>query len=151
MLNRKCVPSGKNCGNRCCPSWREASSSMTGETGPPDAETRRMPVEPVEKRIVSPGPHVAGRKSATLAIVCGGPPALAIFFSFPSAKKPTHRLSGDQNGYSAPSVPDSECAATESNDCSHSVDRAPGAAATNTMVRPLGDNSNCGTPTVNAD
>ena len=37
------------------------------------------------------------RRSAS---VCGDPPPMSIRFSLPSAKNPTDRLSGDQNGYS---------------------------------------------------
>jgi len=39
------------------------------------------------------------------ASVWGGPPPTLIFFSFPPAKKPTDRLSGDQKGCAEPSVP----------------------------------------------
>ena len=42
----------------------------------------------------------------------GGPPATGIFFSFPPAKKAMNRLSGDQKGKLAESVPGSGCAAT---------------------------------------
>ncbi len=40
-------------------------------------------------------------------MVCGGPPAMSTFFSFPAAMNATKRLSGDQNGRNAPSVPGS--------------------------------------------
>src|SRR5512138_695291 len=38
----------------------------------------------------------------------GGPPDASIFFSLASAKNPRNRLSGDQNGNVAPSVPASD-------------------------------------------
>ena len=44
-------------------------------------------------------------------MICAGPPLISILFSFPPAKKPITRLSGDQNGKDAPSVPASVCAA----------------------------------------
>src|SRR2546428_171734 len=42
--------------------------------------------------------------------VCGGPPLAAIFSSLCCAKYAMNRLSGDQNGYAASSVPGSGCA-----------------------------------------
>ena len=60
---------------------------MTGVTIPPDDDTRRTPVVPLEKRIVSSGPHEAPRLSGTFAaITCEGPPLAGVFFSLPSAK-----------------------------------------------------------------
>ncbi len=44
---------------------------------------------------------------------------MSIRFSLPSAKNPTDKLSGDQKGYLAPSVPASGCAETESSGRSH--------------------------------
>src|SRR2546421_9721405 len=49
-----------------------------------------------------------------------GPPPMSIRFSLPPAKKPIDRLSGDQNGYLAPSVPVNGRASAESSDLSHS-------------------------------
>src|SRR5262245_44160480 len=45
--------------------------------------------------------------------VCGGPPDSSILFILPSLKKPSERLSGDQNGDRAPSVPGSAWAVKE--------------------------------------
>src|SRR5437016_6016523 len=45
---------------------------------------------------------------------------MSIRFSLPPAKKPIDRLSGDQNGYLAPSVPGNGRASAESSDLSHS-------------------------------
>src|SRR5262249_34882849 len=53
-------------------------------------------------------------------------------------KKPIERLSGDQNGYNAPSVPASGCAVTEFNGRSHNRGK-PFSAATNTIQFPSGD------------
>ena len=38
-------------------------------------------------------------------IVCGAPPSTPTRFIFPAAKKPSERLSGDQKGFEAPSLP----------------------------------------------
>ena len=51
--------------------------------------------------------------------VWGGPPDASTFFSFPVTKKPIKRLSGDQKGNSAPSVPGSNCAVSESIERTH--------------------------------
>ena len=44
-------------------------------------------------------------------ITTGGPPLSVSFLSLPSAKNASDRLSGDQNGDAAPSVPASLCCA----------------------------------------
>ena len=57
-------------------------------------------------RMVSRGPHVAPRKSLMVLLMTSTvPPAAGTLFSVPSAKKPIQRLSGDQNGSWASSVP----------------------------------------------
>src|SRR5262249_2160069 len=99
-------------------------------------------------RIGSFEPQEPPRGSGASAIVRTGPPAAGIFLSFPSAKNPTHWLSGDQNGKSAPSVPGIAWAASACRDLSQSVAFAPGAVATNTIDRPFGDRANWGTATV---
>src|SRR5207247_614683 len=58
--------------------------------------------------------QVAPRANGVLHRVCGGPPVTSIFFSLPAAKNPMKRLSGDQNGRVASSVPESGCALIES-------------------------------------
>jgi hypothetical protein len=45
------------------------------------------------------------RPPAASEIVSGGPPETSTFFSFPSAKNARERLSGDQKGKVASSVP----------------------------------------------
>ena len=42
--------------------------------------------------------HVPPRPSGASQRVCGRPPRISIFLSFPFAKNPRNRLSGDQNG-----------------------------------------------------
>src|SRR5215471_10048309 len=101
------------------------------------------------KRIVSSAPHVAPRKSVvTCVITCAAPPAAGIFLSVPSAKKPTQRLSGDQNGSWASSVPANCPAYALSIDRIHSVGLAPGVSALKTSVWPSGETANEGTLTV---
>ncbi len=51
--------------------------------------------------------------------VTAGPPATSIFLSLPSAKNPRDRLSGDQKGEEAPSVPGSSCAVSVSSARTH--------------------------------
>src|SRR6266498_1531250 len=58
--------------------------------------------------------HVPPRFIGASQSVWGGPPEASIFLSFPSAKKPMKRLSGDQNGKEGFSVPGSGCTASES-------------------------------------
>src|SRR5438132_4104840 len=80
--------------------------------------------------------HVPPRLAA-LVSVCGDPPARSTRFSLVPSKKPTDRLSDDQNGKLAPSVPVNGCAVALSSDRSHSRD-APSPEATNTIWRPSG-------------
>src|SRR6516225_1062677 len=106
---KKCLPSGRNTGQRWLCSPRLVSGSLIRVVAPPDADTRYRP---------RPGPSVAsGVKTITPSLfqvpprpegasqsVCTEPPATSSFFSFPSAKKARVLPSGDQNGYVAPSV-----------------------------------------------
>src|SRR5262252_10452499 len=81
------------------------------------------------------------RLASALTKTCGAPPTISMRFTLPSAKNPTDALSGDQNGYVAPSVPASGCAATESNGRSQSWD-LPSFDAKNTRLRPSGEIAN---------
>jgi hypothetical protein len=58
--------------------------------------------------------HDPPRPSPASQIAAGAPPATATSCSLPSAKRATKRLSGDQKGKVAPSVPGSGCAVSES-------------------------------------
>src|SRR5664279_6252946 len=58
-----------------------------------------------ENRITPSGPHVPPRPSATSQTANGEPLLRSIVFSFVSAKNPSERLSGDQKGKIAFSVP----------------------------------------------
>ena len=55
--------------------------------------------------MVPSGPHAAPDMSRTLQTSCGAPPEAATFFNFPALRYPMERLSGDQNGWVALSVP----------------------------------------------
>ncbi len=75
---------------------------------PPFAPTRyRLGLSEPVNRIVSFAPHVAVIHGPIIAsqIVCGAPPSTPTRFIFPAAKKPSERLSGDQKGFEAPSLP----------------------------------------------
>ena len=54
-------------------------------------------------------PHVPPRGSETFATDRGGPPARSTRHNRPRAKKQIDRLSGDQNGATAPSEPATGC------------------------------------------
>src|SRR5215510_13041712 len=66
------------------------------------------------------------------------PPSISMLFSLPSAKNPTDRLSGDQNGMIALSVRSNGRAETESRERSHSLE-TPSVVASNTILRPSGE------------
>src|SRR5262245_42076190 len=76
--------------------------------------------------------------------VCGGPPLISIFLTFPSAPNTTHRLSRDQNGAPfAPSVPLRGRNSSVSSDRNHK--RVPPSPVTvSSRCRPSGDT--LGTP-----
>src|SRR5262249_19379187 len=90
-----------------------------------------------------------GLKPGASASTCGLPPVTSIFFSFPSAKNPMKRLSGDQNGQDPPSVPGSDCASEASNDLTQSRRRALGGPAAKAMRRPSGDTAGGEPPNAN--
>src|SRR5262245_49913725 len=76
-----------------------------------------------------------------VASVCGAPPPTSIRFNLPSAKYPTDRLSGDQNGVAAPSVPASGCADVADSDRSQRRE-GPLPDATKTIWLPSGESEN---------
>src|SRR5580704_6231353 len=71
--------------------------------------------------------------------VMGGPPDTSIFLSFPPAKNPRKRLSGDQNGRAAPSVPGSACAASVSSERTQRRDLPSALVAMKAIRRPSGE------------
>ncbi len=87
---------------------------MTSTGSPPSAETRIRPPAATGAKTITPSLlQVPPRPSGALQITSDDPSATAIFLSFPSEKNPRYRLSGDQNGNAALSVPASCCAASE--------------------------------------
>src|SRR5215472_108133 len=93
---RKCSPSGRNRGQH----WRfpTAAAEATGAALPPAEETLYTVLQLGENKITPLGPHEPPKETGASASVIGGPPRVSIFFSFSSAKNPSQRLSGDQNG-----------------------------------------------------
>src|SRR6516165_3905769 len=71
--------------------------------------------------------------------VRGGPPEISIFLSFPPAKNPRKRLSGDQNGDDAPSVAASASGANVSRERTHKTNLPSLFAATKAIRRPSGE------------
>ena len=87
---------------------------MTAGTAvPPAAETRWIgSLAWPSKRMTPSELHVPSEPVGASQIFCGGPPVTSTFFNLPSATNPRKRLSGDQKGRVAPSVPARGCAAS---------------------------------------
>src|SRR5262249_29265114 len=108
----------------------DVSSFVTGTGTPPEAETRDSAVRyPVVRTIVSSGPHEPPRAVPTSQIVMGRPPEIVMRLSLRSAKNPSERLSGDQKGYEAFSVPGRGCAVSESSRRNHNLRVPPSSSA----------------------
>ena len=81
---------------------------------PPPALTRMSGVDgPAEKMITPSGPQAPPRPICTAQTTCTESPLRSMVFNWPSAKNPRERLSGDQKGKIAPSVPGSARASSE--------------------------------------
>src|ERR1039458_76651 len=118
--NRKCSPPGRNQGKPCAVPMATSIATATLVLPPSEA-------------ILSNGANVLGAKTmmpfglqdppaaapTTSARGMGGPPRVSSLLSFPPAKKPTQRLSGDQKGNVPPSVSSSGCALAASSARSH--------------------------------
>src|SRR5213075_1493825 len=89
--------------------------------------------------MVPSGLQVPPRMPSVLHSVCGGPPLAAIFSSFCCAKYAMNRLSGDQNGNAAPSVPGSGCAVSESMGRIHNRTFPDASRAVNASLLPSGE------------
>src|SRR5262249_13227880 len=120
-VKMKWRPPGKNDGNLWLGS-PYASSIVYAACGMPPADATRCsgPLGAGAKTMMlsrfqaPPRPLVASHKTT------GGPPAMFTFFSCPLAKKATYRLSGDQNGNEADSVPGKTWASSALTGRSHS-------------------------------
>ncbi len=139
-LNTNRWPSARKCGEwwpYCC-----GPRVVTGTAEPPEPGTRISGVVVVGANTmtssafqVPPLPLLAG------ASVWGAPPLRFNRFSEPSAKNPIVRLSGDQNGSVAPSVPSSGSAVVVESE--RNQRRVPFALeAANTICVPSGDRAN---------
>src|SRR5215831_176285 len=91
---------------------------VTGCGTPPADETRYNGPGPFDaKTMVPPAFHVPVFPEGASHTTCEATPETSIALSFRAAKKPTERLSGDQNGEEAPSVPGRGRSANASNEC----------------------------------
>ena len=104
---------------------------------PPDSGTLKIAENVFGVNRIRPSArHAPPRNNGALASV-RTPPSRSTRFSQPSAPNPIERLSGDQNGITAFSVPASGCTETAPRERSHSCGR-PSAFATNTtFIRQL--------------
>src|SRR5215204_5322792 len=84
-------------------------------------------------------PQLAPRGSGALHRISGAPPVMETFLSFLSAKKPSWRLSGDQKGSAAHSVPSIGRAASDRSCLSQSRVVPTESAAVNTSIVPFGE------------
>src|SRR5271170_6851894 len=110
------------CGQRWLPTTEKLDSAavlVTGARGPPSAGARNTgPPRAGENRITPELPQLPPRPSWASQIIRTGPPSAETAFSFPSAKNPISRPSGDQKGALLPLVPGTSCASGERRDCS---------------------------------
>src|SRR5262245_9751115 len=113
-----CRPSGRNEGHRSV-----VLAFGRGVAVPPAALTRCSPVNVVDVNTMTLSRfHVAPpyRPGAGQSVV-GAPPDASTRFRLPPAKNPSWRLSGDQNGKPAPSVPGRRRAVSALNGRTHSM------------------------------
>src|SRR5215813_8490733 len=82
--------------------------------------------------------HAPPRPDGASARICTEPRSTSTRFSFPSAKKPTNWLSGDQKGIDAPSVPGKGRPEADSRGRTHNFD-CPSDVATNAIFSPSGE------------
>src|SRR5713101_7925891 len=129
---------GSICGQRCLASLRDPSKVVKGEGVPPETETRRK-LKPSAPKMIWPSlVHAPPQPRFASQITRGVPPARSTRCSLPGEKNAMDLLSGDQNGYAAPSVPGINRATVPSSGLSQSA-VTPFAVATNAVVRPSGD------------
>src|SRR5262245_43737844 len=108
---RKRLPSGRNDGHVWNNSPLDTSTCVRAVAVPPVSETRHSgPPDPPPQlpKTITPSwfqlPDPATLPAA-VQIVSGGPPAVSILRSSLPKPNAMYRLSGDQNGWAAPSVP----------------------------------------------
>src|ERR1700722_21031630 len=91
-----------------------------------------------QKTITSSGLQAPPRPTTTSATSRAGPPATSTVFSLDGVKKPIDRLSGDQNGLDANSVPARGFASSESNARTQTIN-FPFKKTVKASLRPSGD------------
>ncbi len=139
--NRKLRASGMKTGNQW-PGMRVGSMRVAATASPPRAGMRYNGPEFCGLKTISPFVlHVPPWLPGADANATGGPPATSIRFSCPLEKNPIDRLSGDQKGRAAPSVPASGRALSTLRGRSQ-ICGVPSGAATNRKVRPSGESVN---------
>src|ERR1700739_1831548 len=89
--------------------------------------------------ITSSRPDAPPRLFGASHSVIGGPPETAIFLSLPAAKNPMNRLSGDQNGDEAASVPANASAVSASSERTQSTYLPSTFLATKASLCPSGE------------
>ena len=139
------MPSGRKHGNECASCCFDSSRFVTGNAAvPPAALMRCIGPASSENRMTPSRFHDApvGVASAPVERVCGGPPPTGTFLMLPpGTKKPMWRLSGDQKGYRAPSVPAISRASSPSLARSHNLGSPASFAAANARYFPSGENA----------
>src|SRR5579863_2710202 len=107
---------------------------------PPDADTFWSAEVLVGAKTITPSRfQVPPRLSGASHNVIGGPPDRSIFLSFPAAKNPRERLSGDQKGAEAPSVPANDCGVSASSERTQRSVLPSSLTATNATCWPSGE------------
>src|ERR1700737_5159819 len=85
--------------------------------------------------------HAPPRPLRVSHTIWGGPPPALILFNLPPPKKATSRLSGDQNGYIASSVPVRGCAVKEVSRRTYNRILPLSARAVNASLIPSGEST----------
>src|ERR1700730_6103459 len=135
----KCRQSGRNDGQRCnvgVPSFAAVASLAV----PPLAGMRKMAEEAAgANRMVPSGPQLPPLPRGASASVRTAPPLASTVFNLPAPKKPMYRLSGDQKGKVASSVPASGCAEGELRERTHNCAPCSELEATKASLLPSGE------------
>jgi hypothetical protein len=121
-------------------SCRDASRLVRALASPPAAAIMEREENAEALKTITPsGLHAPPRPLAAAQSLCAGPPEASILLRLPAAKQPMRRLSGDQNGTVAPSVPVSGWATLESSFRTQSCTLPEGSVAVKARRRPSGE------------
>jgi hypothetical protein len=102
---RKCFPSGRNAGQRCVVYLSVNFVTTAQEFLPSPIPGRWASCIEEKTRWSRSHPRMLHARSGASQMMSRRPAAMSMRFSLPSAKKPIERLSGDQKGKVASSVP----------------------------------------------